>query len=176
MPLISGEGKLVGVLSQRDFLRFLAKNALGTSKIWTSHLKDLDIVTTLPRVCRSLFLIFREFVSAPESSLTKVAFKLMKSNSLSGLPVISADGNLVGSIHARDLSKIGLVFHLSLRLTTCSLQGNHGQFLKMLEYPLHHTLKMIPKDIASLNEESTLSEVYSSSTMILKKIGGNPTL
>lgn len=93
LPVLDGQGKLVGIVSDRDLL--LASPSPATSlAIWEIH--DLLAKLTVEKI------MTREVITVPEDTPLEEAARIMVDNRIGGLPVLR-DQALVGIISESDL-------------------------------------------------------------------------
>jgi acetoin utilization protein AcuB len=93
LPVLDGQGKLVGIVSDRDLL--LASPSPATSlAIWEIH--DLLAKLTVEKI------MTREVITVPEDTPLEEAARIMVDNRIGGLPVLR-DKALVGIISESDL-------------------------------------------------------------------------
>ena len=104
LPVVE-KGRLVGIISDRDVMRVAPSPATTLSKFEIMSLLDKMTVSEI---------MAKEVVSLPDTATIEEAALVMYNERLSGLPVVSSMGAVVGIITETDVFK-----HLSLRL--CSL-------------------------------------------------------
>ena len=94
IPIVNGNGKLVGIVSDRD-LKDVSPSRATTLDIWELHavldkLKIADVMTKKP------------WTVSPEAPIEKAA-ALMLEKRVEGLPVLDGKGNLVGILTEGDV-------------------------------------------------------------------------
>jgi IMP dehydrogenase len=83
IPIVNGENKLIGILTNRD-LRFETKTNRPVREIMTSE----------------------KLVTAPEGTTLEQARNMLMQNKIEKLPVVKKDGTLVGLITFKDIMKL----------------------------------------------------------------------
>ncbi len=94
--LVIDEGKLVGVVSDRDLLKSISCN-IGTN---TYTPKDLD--TLKKRVHQ---IVTRKPITLPPEATVDEAIAVFNTHRISCIPVVDADGAAVGILSWRDILK-----------------------------------------------------------------------
>lgn len=97
LPVISGEGKLTGLVTDRD-LRFYISHRLGTIM---ENKTDRETLHHHLHV----MMIRRVVTGAPGMTITQAA-RLMLDNRIGCLPVVDADNSLVGIVTAGDFLRL----------------------------------------------------------------------
>lgn len=108
LPVVNAEGKVVGIISDRDVKEASPSKAtsLDMYEIYylLSELKVKDVMTPCP-------------LTVAEDDLIEVAARIMEEKKVGGLPVVNKEGKLTGIITDSD------VFKALLRFTGASLGG-----------------------------------------------------
>ena len=91
LPVISEEGKLIGILSDRDFL------ALGLNYVGRELHPSKDLVTPVKEVMTTDVLTAR-----PTTEIRAIA-KIMFSEKISAMPIVNEEGELVGILTTSDI-------------------------------------------------------------------------
>lgn len=95
LPVID-EGKLVGIISDRDVMRVAPSPATTLSKFEINSLLDKITVSEI---------MAKDVVSLPDDATIEEAALVMYNEKLSGLPVVSSMGAVVGIITETDVFK-----------------------------------------------------------------------
>lgn len=97
IPVLNAEGKLVGILSDRDLLRQLSLTTLSIEKDPITSMMKTNVIS-----------------AAPETDIRNVA-KLMFEEHIGSLPIINQEFSLVGLVTRSDILR-GLLKHGPLEL------------------------------------------------------------
>lgn len=92
--VVDGQGKLVGVLSDRDLFKAISPN------IGLASEKEKDLATLNKRVHQ---IASRDITCVDEKASLKVAIQLFKENRISCLPVVNPQNKPVGIMSWRDI-------------------------------------------------------------------------
>ncbi|MEQ3692531.1 MAG: CBS domain-containing protein [Thalassolituus sp.] len=101
IPIVDGEGKLVGVLSQKEFLREAFRI---TDKFGAQHLQDYLGRTTVSS-CLS-----QSVATMVEDSPIKAAGEKLKAEKSGCLMITNEDGHLAGIVTSQDFIRLALSF------------------------------------------------------------------
>lgn len=96
LPVLDGDGRLCGILSQRDLFRGMLLRALGYGTYLESKMLDAHVVKEA--------MIEHVHTTTPDASL-KEAAQLMTTHKIGCLPVLD-DGKLVGIVTEEDFVKL----------------------------------------------------------------------
>src|SRR5512143_3270687 len=96
MPVVDRHGKLVGIVSDKDLLQASPSPATSLS-VWEitylmSKIKVSDVMT-------------KKVITISEDTPVEDAARVMVDNKIGGLPVVSADGTVLGIITETDIFK-----------------------------------------------------------------------
>lgn len=96
MPVVDKHGKLIGIVSDKDLLKASPSPATSLS-VWEitylmSKIKVADVMT-------------RDVITVTESNTLEDAARIMVDNKIGGLPVVNAEGGVVGIITETDIFK-----------------------------------------------------------------------
>ena len=106
VPIVTAEGVLVGVLSDRDVLREAVRMA-GTPEMWIQEIVP-DVKTI------SEFMTKRVLTATPAAEIRQIA-KAMFEERIGSMPIVNEDRKLVGIITRSDILRT-LVSHTPLEL------------------------------------------------------------
>lgn len=96
MPVVDKHGKLIGIVSDKDLFKASPSPATSLS-VWEitylmSKIKVADVMT-------------RNVITVTESNTLEDAARIMVDNKIGGLPVVNAEGGVVGIITETDIFK-----------------------------------------------------------------------
>ncbi|NOZ81834.1 MAG: CBS domain-containing protein [Candidatus Micrarchaeota archaeon] len=139
-PVVDGE-KVIGVLSQRDILKFLGRNHIF-------ELKEGDVKKLSSKTVSSICTKNPVTVN-PETKLTE-AVKLMNTHNINRLPVIK-NGKLVGILTRADIIK--LIASQSNRFISDKITTGPDKLLQILEKKEKISLKEA-SELLNIDEET----------------------
>ena len=96
LPVL-GKGKLVGVVTDRDLKRASASDAT------TLEIHELLYLISTIRVGE---IMTRPVITVPEDFTIEETAKVLLENKISGVPVVNAEGRVVGTITASEIFKV----------------------------------------------------------------------
>jgi CBS domain-containing protein len=97
LPVVDDRGKIVGVLSQRDVLRFFATDPARLGEIGSNTVRGLSLATTRVACVRG-------------TDVALDAFYMLASNHFGGAAIVDENGALLGNLSVSDIALVELDF------------------------------------------------------------------
>jgi CBS domain-containing protein len=97
LPVVSAEGRLVGIVTQNDVYRISASHV--------TDVQDYDLYSTRGHLPARRFMSATPLTASPDESVVEAARRML-AHKISGLPVVSAEGQIVGMITESNIFRV----------------------------------------------------------------------